>query len=612
MTKLKKDINAFGVFSIASGAMISSGIFILPGLAFSKVGSWLFLSYFIAGFLGLFGILSMIELTTAMPRSGGDYYIINKTFGPLLGTISGFLGWFALALKSSFAIFGISEIVKIYTGINPLISGLILCLLFVVINILGTKEAVSFQIGMVLTLIVLMIVYIFFGIPHLHLEYFDLKKGIDVNNIFMTAGFIFISFGGLLKVANMAEEVNNPRKNLPLGLVCSVSVVTILYVCMIFIMTGTLPGDIFAKSLTPVADSAQLTMGNIGYIIILVASVLAFFTTANAGIMAASRYPMALSLDKLIPSAFGRINRKTGTPILATLFTGILIYLSLLLPLETLVKAASTVILSSYILTNLSVIVFRESKIKNYKPSYKAPFYPFLQILSIVIFIYFIINLGSSAIEVSMIILLAAIAVYILYGRHRAQKVSALVHVMRRVADELLVDETLEDDLREIIIDRDRIEQDDFDILLKKTKILDIASPQDYNSLIKTAAPDIASELNISETEIVEKFEKWYQNGDSAVNNFLAIPHIIIEGTDTIFMYIIRAKDGIKFSDAYPSIKAVFLLCGTRDDRVRHLKTIAAVASLSEQHDFKKKWLVAENTVCLKNFLVLNDRKRYF
>mgnify|MGYP005643917461 FL=1 len=111
MTKLKKEIKAFGVFSIASGAMISSGIFILPGLAFTKVGSGLYISYLLAGFLGLVGILSMIELATAMPKAGGDYYYINRSFGPLIGSISGFLGWFALTLKSSFAVFGISQII---------------------------------------------------------------------------------------------------------------------------------------------------------------------------------------------------------------------------------------------------------------------------------------------------------------------------------------------------------------------------------------------------------------------------------------------------------------------------------------------------------------------
>ena len=113
---LKKGISFFGVFSIASGAMISSGIFILPGLAFSKAGPAVFISYLIAGILGLIGILSVVELSTAMPKAGGDYYFINKTFGPMLGTISGFLGWLALSLKSAFAIFGISEIVYLYAG----------------------------------------------------------------------------------------------------------------------------------------------------------------------------------------------------------------------------------------------------------------------------------------------------------------------------------------------------------------------------------------------------------------------------------------------------------------------------------------------------------------
>ena len=116
---LKRGISFFGIFSIATGAMISSGIFILPGLAFSKVGSSLFISYFLAGVLGFLGILSVIELSTAMPKAGGDYFFISKTFGPLFGTISGFLGWLALSLKSAFAIFGLAQVLKIYSGMPP-------------------------------------------------------------------------------------------------------------------------------------------------------------------------------------------------------------------------------------------------------------------------------------------------------------------------------------------------------------------------------------------------------------------------------------------------------------------------------------------------------------
>ena len=319
---LKKGISFFGVFSIASGAMISSGIFILPGLAFSKAGPAVFISYLIAGILGLIGILSVVELSTAMPKAGGDYYFINKTFGPMLGTISGFLGWLALSLKSAFAIFGISEIVYLYAGFNPLLTGFFLCIIFVFINIRGVKEAAFFQIGMVMALFSLMLIYIIVGLPKVQPEYFRPFLTVKINQVLITAGYIFISFGGLLKVANVSEEVINPKRNIPLGIISSIIVVTIFYTLITYVITGTLEPALFRCSLTPVADSARNTMGMTGYVIIIIASLLAFFTTANAGIMAASRYPMALSRDQLLPIRLGAINQKYKTPTIATIVTG--------------------------------------------------------------------------------------------------------------------------------------------------------------------------------------------------------------------------------------------------------------------------------------------------
>jgi len=613
MSELKKTIGAFGVFSIASGAMISSGIFILPGLAYSKAGPALFLSYLLAGCMGLFGMLSMLELTTAMPKAGGDYYIINKTFGPLIGTVSGFLGWFALSLKSSFAIFGIAEIIHMYTSLSPLVTGLGLCILFAAINIVGVKEAAWFQIGMVIVMILLMILYIGSGIPRINKSYFIMQEHADIVSVFTTAGFVFISFGGLLKAANMSEEVKNPRRSLPIGFISSIIVVTVLYVAMVLVMTGTLDGATFSKSFTPAADSAKITMGEAGYIGILISSGLAFFTTANAGIMAASRYPMALSIDSLVPSVFGRINSRTGTPVFSIIITSILIYLFLLLPLEILVKAASTVILSSYVLTNFSVIIFRESRITNYTPSFKAPFYPWLQIASIVIFAVMISSMGLAATGISLILLAAGTSVYFLYGRHRARKESALLHLFRRVADELLVDESLENDMREIIIDRDRIEQDIFDQLLKKAVIQDIKGVSDFNTIVADASAVMAGGLDITADEILRKFRLWQSySGPAAVNDFLAIPHICIEGSGKMFLYVMRAKDGIYFTETLKSVKAVFLLVCSQDMRVHHLKTIAAIAALAEQHGFEKRWMEAKSTMELRNYLILNERKRYF
>lgn len=114
--KLKQEVNFLGVFSLATGAMISSGIFILPALAFSYGGPASSLAYLLAGILALIGVQSIIELSTAMPKAGGDYYFINRSLGPIIGTLSGLLGWVALSLKSAFAVFGISEVIYIFTG----------------------------------------------------------------------------------------------------------------------------------------------------------------------------------------------------------------------------------------------------------------------------------------------------------------------------------------------------------------------------------------------------------------------------------------------------------------------------------------------------------------
>ena len=126
--ELEKGLNFYDVFSIATGAMISAGIFILPGLAFARAGPAVFISYFLAGILALIGIFSVIELSTAIPKAGGDYYYINRSLGPFIGTISGFLSWFALSLKSSFAILGISEIIFIANGFPVLISSILVCI----------------------------------------------------------------------------------------------------------------------------------------------------------------------------------------------------------------------------------------------------------------------------------------------------------------------------------------------------------------------------------------------------------------------------------------------------------------------------------------------------
>jgi len=609
--KLNRGLKFYDVFSIATGAMISSGIFILPGLAFARSGPAVFISYFLAGILAMVGIFSIIELSTALPKAGGDYFFINRSLGPFIGTISGFLSWFALSLKSAFAIFGISEMIFVFTGFPLIYSSIIVTLFFVLLNIIGVKEAAKFQILLVTGLLALMILYIIFGFSKINVSHFDPLIPHGINSVFATAGFIFISFGGLLNVASVSEEVDNPKKNIPLGMIVSVIAVTIIYTLLLIVTVGILPSSEFISSLTPIADTARSIAGSPGFFIISIAALLAFVTTANAGILSASRYPLALSRDNLLPNAVSRVSKKFKTPIISIFITGLFIILALLLPLEMLVKIASVVILTAYVLTNLAVIIFRESKLKNYRPSFKSPFYPWLQIIGIIGFTFFIIDLGLEAVEISVAFLILSAGFYFFYGRKKHTGEYALLHWLKRIMDSKLNEHVLETEFRNIIIERDDIEHDKFDHLVKSALIMDLDGPVTMEELFEEISHKISEALRLDQKDVLAKLVKRQQESNVAISPFVAIPHILIEGDDISYLMLIRCKEGIKFTDSENSVKAVFVFVSTKEDRSFHLKTLASIATLVHRDDFEEKWLNAENHHYLRDMVLLSKRMRF-
>lgn len=618
--ELKKSLGFIDIFSIACGAMISSGIFILPGLAFSQTGPGVCVAYFIAGIISLVGILSVIELATAMPKAGGDYYFINRTLGPMLGTISGLLSWFALSLKSSFAIFGLSEIIIYWLGLSDgahagmalFVVGSIATAGFVGLNIVGVKEAAKLEVVLSLALIALMVVFIIWGIPSVKVTQFEpfLLEGKNTLTLLSTAGFVFISFGGLLNVASISEELKNPRRNLPLGMVSSVVVITILYTLILVVTVGVMSAESLKDSLTPVADAARLFAGAPGFWAISIAAVLAFVTTANAGIMSAARYPLALSRDSLMPKVASRIHKRFDTPVVAVVATGVLIVLSLLMKLEVLVKAASTVILTTYLLASLSVIILRESKIQNYRPSFKTPLYPWLQIVTALIFIGLIVDMGLQAVEISVGLIVACGIVYFLYGR-KINMEYALLHLLERITNKKLTERNLEEELKEIIHERDEIVKDDFDQIIENAMVLDEEGPFELDAFLDVVAEKIAEDRNVFDKDaVLEMLKAREDESSTALSPFVAIPHIIAEGEELFEIVLVRCRNGIKFSELNESVKAVFVILGTRDKRNLHLRSLAAIAQLIQNHDFEDKWEQAKSEENLRDILLLGERKR--
>ncbi len=607
---LHKQLGFLDVFCIACGAMISSGIFILPGVAFNLSGPFVFLSYFIAGILALLGTLSIIELATAMPKAGGDYFFINRSLGPMAGTISGLLSWFALSLKSAFAVFGISELLYLTFQIPILISAVSLCVLFVIINIVGVKAASRLEVILVIGLFALMIWFIVGGIPEIIPSHFVPALPHGLNSLISTAGFVFVSFGGLLNIASISEEVKNPTKNIPRAMIGAVIVISIFYSFMLVATVGLLPAEILSETLTPIADAAQIFAGRPGFIIISIAALLAFVTTANAGILSASRYPLALSEDNLLPLFIRRTIGKQKAPVVAIILTALLIGVALFFNLEILVKFASVVILTTYIFTNVAVIILRESNIQNYRPTYKTPLYPLTQIVSIILFSLLIIDMGAVAIEVSVVVIVLASLCYFLYGRKKQSQEFALLHLIERIVNRKLTSNTLESELREIITHRDELQKDRFHLLLEKSPVHDVTESMTVDTFFKYVAKKYGQPLGLAEDNLFSLLRDREAESSTAITPFIAIPHIVVPGEKRFAMCIVRNKAGIKFSAENDDVKAIFILAGSQDERNFHLQALAAIAQIVHHREFSKLWLEAKNEDQLKDILLLAERSR--
>ncbi len=609
--ELKKELNLLDVFCVATGAMISSGLFILPGLAYAKAGPAVILAYILAGLLCIPTLLSKAELITAMPKAGGDYFYIMRGFGALLGTVAGFSTWFSLSLKGAFALLGMGAYLSLITDIPINLIALACCIFFIVLNLLGVKPAGRFQVFLVMGLLGILVVYVVWGLPTVAYGNFRPFASQGFGAVFATASFVFISYGGLTKIAALAEETKNPGRNLPLGMILAIIVTLIFYSAVIFVTVGVSDATALGKSLTPISDGAGIFGGDVLKIVISVGAFLAFISTANSGIMAASRYPLGMSKDKLLPDIFQKISAKTKVPWVAILGTGIFMVAAILiLELELLVKVASSVLILLFIFANLTLILFRESKIMSYKPKFRAPFYPYMQVFGILGGLFLLIEMGTFIIFLTMLFLFLGFVWYKIYAQKRASQDSALIYALERliIRDEELASEDLLSELKDIVIQRDGLETDRFHQLITNAEVLDLNAPMEMAEFFKTIGVVLEKNLNLEARDIANKFITREQESTTLMRKGLAIPHIIIAGKGMVRALLVRAKAGVIFANDEVA-HILFVLVGTPDERVFHLHALAAIAQITQHSEFDRKWLAAADERELRNLVLLADRK---
>jgi amino acid transporter/mannitol/fructose-specific phosphotransferase system IIA component (Ntr-type) len=625
-TRLKKELHLFDVYVIGTGAMISAGFFLLPGVAAGYSGPGVVLAYLLSGVLLVPALLSMAELATAMPRAGGAYYYLDRTLGPLMGTIGGIGTFLTLVLKGAFALIGMGAYLSLVIRADMTSIALAFTVVFAGLNLMGSRQSS----GLLRVLVIGLLVLLAFFIGHGLTDVFGLRdeppltgfspllpSGFD--GLLATVGLLFVSYIGLTKVTSLAEEVANPERNIPLGMMLALATVTTAFVLGTFVMVAVLGVGELQQSLTPAADTAgrftSWLPGQTGVWLMVLAAMAAFASAANAGILAASRYPLAMARDHILPDWLATTGKR-GTPVRSVLLTcGLLAVVVLTLDVEGVAKLASSMQLLLFGLMNVAVIVMRESRIESYDPGFRSPLYPWMQLLGIFVPAVLVAEMGWLSVLFTVGVTALCFGWYTYYARARIARDGAIYHVFERLGRRRYAG--LDRELRDLMKEKGLRAEDPFDEVVARAAVLDYDEPVSLAGVIERASRLLERRLPVDTAALVEGFGRGVRGGGTPVAYGAALLHARFPDLDTSEMVLVRCVDGVRVDvedddmarqAANVPIRAVFFLVSGEDDPGRHLRILAQLAGRVEDESFMPEWLEGRHEQELKETLLRDDR----
>lgn len=613
---LKKQLKLLDVYAISTGTTLSAGFFLLPGIAAAQAGSAMIFAYIIAALVIVPPMFSIVELATAMPRAGGVYYFIDRALGPLAGTIGGIGTWMALILKVSFALIGMGAYIEIFFPGLPIVPVAVsFAIIIGVINIYGTKKSGRLQIFLVAGLLLILIYFISLGFPEINKIHFKGIFDTGFSPVLATAGLVYISYVGVTKVASLSEEVQNPERNLPLGIFLSLGTAFIIYTLGTIVMVGVLPIEKLAGDLTPVASAAEKIFGRSGTILVSIAALLAFVSVANAGTLSASRYPLAMSRDKIFPQLFNKIS-KHGTPIVAIILTVfIIITLLIIFDPTKIAKLASAFQLLMFALVCLSVIIMRESKIDSYDPGFKSPFYPYMQIIGVLASLALIFLMGWLPIIFTLSFVILGTLWYWYYAKDKVIRNGAIYHIFERLGKARYTG--LDIELRGILKEKGLRAEDPFDHIVARSYVIDLKQKTEFEEVVNIASQWFCKFVNHSAEEITELFLEGTRIGATPVTHGIALPHLRLKGFKRAEMVLVRCVEGVHiklnnpltdFKEENKIVTAVFFLVSPESDPAQHLRILAQIAGRVDQDSFIVDWNLAQDDHGIREAILNEDR----
>ena len=613
-TKLKKEIGLLGVYAIATGTTLSAGFFLLPGLAAEQAGAAIVLAYIVAATPLVPAMFSIIELATAMPRAGGVYYFLDRSLGPWMGTLGGIGTWLALVLKVSFALVGMGAYIALYIPELPMIPvAVAIAVGLGILNLLGAQKSGGFQMALVLGLLMILGIFIGGGVPNIERTRLTAIFEVDTQTILSTAGLVYISYVGVTTVASLSEEVKHPERNLPLGVIFSLITAILVYALGTSVMVGVLPIEQLVGNLTPAASAAKAVFGDWGAIAISLAALLAFTSVANAGMLSASRFPLAMSRDHMMPRLFQHLNAR-GAPVQGVLATmGVIVLILIFLDPTRIAKLASAFQLLMFALVCLAVIVMRESGLDSYDSGYHSPLYPYMQLFGIVSSCTLIVQMGWLSSLFSAALILLGTIWYFKFARDKVTRDGAIYHMFERWGQRRYTG--LDAELRGILKEKGLRDEDPFDEVAARSLVIDLDRPAEFEDIVRKVSKWLSNHVPHTVEEIEKQLLDRTHIGSTPVTHGVGLPHLRIDGIEHCEMVLVRSLPGIHIQFADPltghevetQLTAIFFLFSPEHDPSQHLRILAQIARRADDENFLREWHSASDEAELKEVLLRDE-----
>ena len=427
--KLKRRVSLFGVTVYGIGNILGAGIYALIGEVVGHTGNFSWLAFIIASVIGALTGLSYAELSAMYPKSAAEFVYTEEAFKIRL--LSFLIGWiiiFSGILSAATVALGFAGYLADLIGISPIylvvIFAVLLIIILSLINFVGIKASTWTNILFTFIEASGLILIIIIGIPYLGtINYFVLPIGGSFGAIFSAVALIFFAYIGFEDIANIAEEVKKPARNLPRAIIYSIIITTVLYCLTAISVVSILDYELIAASPAPLSDVALEILGPVGRILM---SFIALFATANTVLImmiVTSRMMYGMARDKALPEGLSKVSPKFKTPALAVLVTMILTIIPLGLyffgDISTVADATVFGVLITFFLVNLSLIVLRKKKPELERPFKLKPNIRWLPIISLLgciacfgLFFSFADLEGLLTIIIQVIIVLCGIVVF--------------------------------------------------------------------------------------------------------------------------------------------------------------------------------------------------------